>query len=397
MHLAVVSPYPPSITGIGQYGYHVSRLLANSGAFSKITILCGESTFPQEYHLPNLEMRTGWRPDRLDIGWRIPTHLRRLKPDAVWFNLGVSVFGKSPLANVSGFFSPCGSRFLGLPSVLTLHELPELSDLRKLKAPGGKFALYGARLLARLATHADVICLTLRRYVDWLSDNQPGPQYLHIPISPYYPPEILPEVNPTELLFFSTLTPFKGLENLLDTFRILRAEYPGVQLTIAGTEHIRFPDYAQQLKAKYHDLSGVNWRGQVPEADIRAMFQRAAIVVLPYQAATGSSSMLIQSASWGKAIIASDLEEIKAITRENGLNVTFFKRGQVTDLLNAFRYLLNSPACRRAQAENNFLAIRQQRPEVMCEAYLQAINLALEARQSPRRISIPEPTSVENP
>jgi len=318
-----------------------------------------------------------------------------MKPDAVWFNLGVSVFGKSPLANLSGFFSPGGTRFLGLPSVLTLHELPELADLRVLKAPGGIFALYGARLLARLATHADVICLTLKRYVDWLSASQPGPQYLHIPISPYYPPELLPEQDKTELLFFSTLTPFKGLENLLDAFRILHTEYPEVQLTVAGTEHIRFPNYVQEIKTKYHNLAGVNWRGQVPEAELRTLFQHASIVVLPYQASTGSSSMLVQSASWGKAMVASDLNEIKAITRENGLHVTFFKRGQVPDLLNALRYHLNSPANRRAQAEHNFFAIRHQRPEAMCYAYLNAINLALEARQSPRRITIPGPSSVE--
>ena len=32
MHLAIVSPFPPNITGIGQYGYRVSGALARSGA-----------------------------------------------------------------------------------------------------------------------------------------------------------------------------------------------------------------------------------------------------------------------------------------------------------------------------------------------------------------------------
>ncbi len=395
MHLAIISPYPPAITGIGQYGYHVSRLLASSGAFSKITILCGDAAHMEKDHFPQIVMYPGWKPNRLDIGWRIPSYLRSIKPDAVWFNMGVSIFGRSPLANLSGFLSPGGTRFLGLPSVVTLHELPELADLRALKAPGGIFAIYGARLLSKLATYADVICLTMKRYVDWLSVSRPGPHYLHIPIGPYYPPEKLPEPENAELLFFSTLTPFKGIENLLDAFGILQKEYPSIRLTIAGAENVRFPNYARQIIERYNGLSGVVWRGQVPEDDIRPMFLRASIVVLPYQASTGASSMLIQAASWGKAIVASDLEEIQTISRENDLDVTFFKRGQVADLVDALRIHLNSPAHHRSKAEHNFTAIRYQPPEVMCRSYLHAFNLALESHRSPRRIVYPGSSSTE--
>jgi glycosyltransferase involved in cell wall biosynthesis len=395
MHLAIISPYPPAITGIGQYGYHVSRLLAQSGAFSKITVLYGGTSFLERGYLPQMEMLPGWQPNRLDIGWRIPALLRRIKPDVVWFNLGVSVFGKSPLANLSGFLSPSGTHLLGLPSVVTLHELPELADLRALKAPGGIFAVYGARLLSKLATRADVICLTMKRYVDWLSISRPGPHYLHIPIEAYNPAEMLPEPESPELLFFSTLTPFKGLENLLNAFMVLQKEYPALRLTIAGAEHTRFPNYGRQLKAQYGNLADVYWLGQVPESDIRALFQRASIVVLPYQASTGASSMLIQAASWGKAIVASDLEDIQEVKRENGLDVTFFERGQVSALIDAIRDELVSAANRHAQAEHNFLAIRRHRPEMMCQMYLEAISLALDARGSPNRIVIPIPPSPE--
>lgn len=395
LHLAIISPYPPAITGIGQYGYHVSRLLADSGAFSKISVLCGETSLGGSNHSPHIEMLSGWQPNQFNIGWRIPVLLRKIKPDAVWFNLGVSIFGRSPIANLSGFLSPSGTRSLGLPSIVTLHELPELADLRTLKAPGWIFAMYGARLLSRLATHADVICLTMKRYVDWLSISRPGPHYLHIPISTFYPPERLPDPETLELLFFSTLTPFKGLENLLNAFYILRSDYPGLHLTIAGVENVRFPKYASQIKAKYKWLTGVNWRGQVPETDVRDMFQRASIVVLPYQASTGASSILVQAASWGKAIVASDLEDIRAISHENGLNVTFFKRGEVQSLLDVLRIHLDSPDYRRSQGEHNYNAIRCRRPEAMREAYFQAINLALETHHNTSRIILPTPSSTE--
>jgi hypothetical protein len=207
MHLAIISPYPPTITGIGQYGYHASRLLADCGEFSKVTVLHGPAGSPVElldtarFSAP-LAVQAGWRPDQWDTGWQIAARLRALEPDMVWFNLGVSIFGSSPLGNLSGFLSVAWAHSIGLPTVVTLHELPELADLRALKAPGGAFSLYGARLLARLATRADVVCLTMQRYVDWLAERRPGPCYLHIPTAAYHPPQRLPEpATPEPALF----------------------------------------------------------------------------------------------------------------------------------------------------------------------------------------------------
>lgn len=390
MHLVIVSPYPPAITGVGQYGYHAACLLARSGVFSKITVLCGQEEDQDPAQLPTpITTRAGWQMDGWDAGWRIVSRLRQLQPDVIWFNLGASVFGKSPLANLSGFMSVVQTHAIGLPTVVTLHELPELADLRALKAPGGMLAPYGARLLARLATRADVVCLTMQHYVDWLAERQQGPHYMHIPTGAYYLPEMLPESTRPEILFFSTLAPFKGLETLLSAFQILQEENPAIELTIAGTQHIRFPDYPRHLRTQYAGLSGVHWLGQVAECNIRAMFQRASLVVLPYQASTGFSSVLMQAAAWGRPVVASDLEEIRTAAHENGLEVSYFRRGQVNALVDVLRAQLGSPHQRTSQAVKNFGAIQQNRPDTLCHAYLQAFNLALKAHQSSQRIAVP--------
>jgi glycosyltransferase involved in cell wall biosynthesis len=396
MHLTIVSPYPPIITGIGQYGYHVSRLLASSGVFSKISVLCGQADSLNKIKVsPEMELLEGWRPGQWDAGWRIASHLRQMKPDVVWFNLGVSVFGKSPLANLSGFLGPAGAHLLDLPNVVTLHELPELTDLRELKAPGGVFSLYGARILSRLAIRADVVCLTMQRYADWLSTSQPGPRYLHVPTGAYYPPELLPEPTVPELLFFSTIAPFKGLETLLKAFQFLQPTYPGLRLTIAGARHIRFPDYPERLKARFGHLTGIRWLDQVPETKVRSLFERASLVVLPYQASTGASSVLMQTAAWGRAVVASDLEEIRGLASENGLETAIFERGNVPALVESLKRQLDSAALRQAQVRQNFAAIQQYRPERLCTDYLKAFNLALEAHRSSHRIKVPSPSTTE--
>ena len=388
MRLAIVSPYPPIITGIGQYGYHISRLLARSNAFSSIVVLTGRAK--EELPIsPPILVEQVWQPNSWTVGEAIPARLKSIHPDLVWFNLGASIFGRSPLANLSGFFSILRSRQLGFPTVVTLHEMPELSDLQSLQAPGWFLAKYGARLLTEIATQSDVVCLTIQRYVDWLSSRHGNGKHVHIPMGAYNPPEMLPESTTAELLFFTTLAPFKGLEVLLEAFQALKTSYPNLRLTIAGAEHIRFPKYAENLRNMYAGLNDVDWLGQIAEENVRELFQRAKIVVLPYIASTGASSVLAQAASWGRPVVASDLPEVRSLACENNFDITFFHSGNVSSLVEAIKSQLESAEQRRRQIHHNFHAMQRHRPEEICHAYLRAFNLALEMRRSSKRIVLP--------
>jgi len=384
MHLVIVSPFPPSITGIGQYGYHVTRSLASSGLFSRLTILAGaEDNGQHPNHLGLTEIDYCWQPDSLKARPAILSRLKRLSPDLIWFNLGASIFGKSPLSNVSGLLTPMIAARM-FPTVATLHELVELADLRALNAPGGILAPWGARLLTRIATQADVICLTMQHYADWLTAR--GMDCMHIPIGAYHEPELLRESDSDELLFFTTLAPYKGLELLLKAFAQLRVEFPHLRLTIAGTAHARFPDYGRELKTNFNGTHGVQWLGQVSEDDVKDLFRRAQIVVLPYAASTGSSSVLYQAATWGRPIVASDLREIRKMTLENDLQVQFFESNNPESLCRSIRMLVNSASLRHAQTRHNFGAIQHLRPRVTCHRYIEAFNRALEKRHSTKRI-----------
>lgn len=345
-------------------------------------MLSGSPSSPDGY----FDVDQGWQPNSLHCGPQLASQIWKTRPDLVWLNLGVSVFGRSPLANLSGFTAPWLIGRAGIPTVVTLHELVELADLRALNAPGGPIAGLGARLLTRVGLQADVVCLTMRHYVDWLGRQKPGQACVQIPIGAYQTPEMLPPASPGKLLFFTTLAPFKGLEVLLEAFKQLQAEYPALQLTIAGTEHPRFPGYARQLRAIYDGVPGLHWVGKVPEEQVRGLFQQASVVVLPYQASTGSSSILYQAAAWGRSIVASDLPEIRVSAQENGLAVSFFECGNPASLANALRKQLASETLRQDQAMHNLAAMQQMRPEDTCHAYLRAFDLALSIRSSSKRI-----------
>ena len=385
MHLVIVSPFPPSITGIGQYGYHLTRALANSGLFSRLTVLAG-SSHGQHGQIPNhlgsTELDYCWQLDSIRARHAILSRIKQLDPDLIWFNLGASIFGKSPLFNVSGLLTLMIAARM-FPTVATLHELVELADLRALNAPGGALAPLGARLLTRIATQADVICLTMQHYADWLSAK--GIDCAHIPIGAYHEPELLEESESCELLFFTTLAPYKGLELLIEAFNRLRKETSNLRLTIAGTAHTRFPNYAEELKKRYGEAQGIRWLGQVLEDDVKELFRRSQVVVLPYAASTGSSSVLFQAATWGRTVVASDLDETKKLALENNLQIQFFEKNNLESLCDSIRLLLNSPEIRQAQARHNFKSIQHLRPKATCSRYVRAFNYALEKRQSTKR------------
>jgi glycosyltransferase involved in cell wall biosynthesis len=388
MNLVIVSPFPPAITGIGQYGYHITRALATSEAFTRITVLAGSRFDGQKpNHLGKTEVEYCWAPGQLRARPAIMSRVQRLHPDLVWFNAGASIFGKSPWLNVSGLLTPIFIQQTGIPTVVTVHELVELADLRALNAPGGSLARVGARLLTHITSQADVVCLTMKNYADWLSAR--GVDCTHIPIGAYHEPELLADSPSQELLFFTTLAPFKGLELLLEAFGALRNDHPKLSLTIAGADHIRFPHYSEQLKARFGNLKGVNWLGQTSEEQVKGLFRRAQLVVLPYTASTGSSSVLYQAATWGRAVVVSDLGEIKNLAEESDLKVEFFKSGDVTSLSNTIRVMLSSPEKRKNQAAHNFAAIQRTRPYETSRKYLQAFDRALEKRLSSKRLAIP--------
>ena len=396
MHLAVVSPFPPAITGIGQYGFHTSRSLSDSHAFDRISILAGASNgVNPSFDVADLDVEYPWRLDYADSGKNIIAALKQKKPDVVWFNLGVSAFGKSPLANLSGFSAVGQAKKLGIPTVTTLHEVVELSDLSALQAPGGIFAKMGARLITRMALQADVVCLTLKQYTHWLSEIDPHKKSIHIPIGSYHEPHALMQADGEELLFFSTFAPFKGIEILVSAYESLLSERPNLTLTIAGAEHHRFPAYAQALIEKYSALKNIRWLVDVPEDSVRSIFERAAIVLLPYSASTGSSSVLYQAATWGKPIIASGLPELRSAAKESGLNIAFFKTDNADDLAFHIKNLLDHPEERMAQLRQNAERIQNIHPQNTAKQYIEAFNLALSITgKNTRLITTQEPDAA---
>jgi glycosyltransferase involved in cell wall biosynthesis len=230
----------------------------------------------------------------------------------------------------------------------------------------------------------------MQKHLDWFTAKRPRVDCTHIPLGTYHEPIMLTDDSKLELLLFNMLAPFKGIEMLLEVFNDLKLEFPKLQLTIAGEEHPRFVGYAQTIRERYGHIKGVRWLSKIRDEDIAGLFQSAQVVVLPYKASTGASSSIYQAAGLGRAIVASNLSEIRSLVQEENFCVEFFETGNTESLRDAIRNLLNSPEKRRAQVLHNFRSIQNARIENTCHRYLQAFNRALEKRNSLKRIHIPQ-------
>lgn len=380
IHLAIVTPFPPVSSSIGQYGYYLSNALARTGRFAQITLLAQISSDAQQADskLP-FRIERLWHLNRFDACLKISNRLKQLKPDLIWYNLGISVFGQSLLSNVAGLLSPAISKIAGIPTVITLHELIAQADLRTLHVPGRQLTRWGATsLIHYICTQADLVCVTLRRHAEYLSQNNSNMQVMHIPHGTFTSPTILTNSSNLEILFFGYIAPFKGLELLLKVFTDLCLRNSSLSLTIAGGEHPRFPGNFQHIRRSCEENPAIRWLGYVPENELHQVFARAAVVVLPSTATTGSSSVLYRAAAWGRPIVASNLPELRATAEEEGLWVEFFPSGDDLGLGTALERLLMDSERRTTQAHHNYHITKDHLTlDHTCQAYLRAFELAL--------------------
>jgi glycosyltransferase involved in cell wall biosynthesis len=384
MKLCVISPFPPELNGIGQYAWNVVQGLARTGGFSEITVLAQR---PQA-SLPHYDValdggshalvrtRYLWTRDDLTTTARLARVIRAERPDAVWLNLDFTMFGASRPANFLGLLAPLMTRQAGRPLVVTLHQMLEASPPRTIGAKNGTLTTLGLRAATHMLLRADTVCVTLQRYAHTLQSRYGARNVRHVPHGALTALEQLPPPEagaPDNILFFGFAAPFKGLPTLLEAFTLLREKGRPVTLTIAGPDHKRFPGYQASLRAQLGGSAerGVRWLGQQSEAELRVAFAHARVVVLPYTATTGASSVLNRAAAFGRPVVASDLPDLRAAAEEGGLLADYVPPACAEALAAALDGLLLDQPRQARMARHNLAAMRHLTLDSTCARYLE--------------------------
>ncbi len=215
-------------------------------------------------------------------------------------------------------------RLAGARIVLELHELQDTGEGRF--APVRRYGRWGLRLLLRLC-HGCVVHSTADRAA--LKADY-GPRDVRIAIAPHgpfdqYRPSIeerpfnkaaiaavkkAPRPGVVNLLFFGTIRPYKGLEDLLEVFNGLDAkEVSGLWLTVVGETWEGCTEPARLIATSPHRDRITFVNDYVPDEVVGAAFAHADVVVLPYRRSSSSGPLHV-AMDWGLPVI---------VTRVGGL------------------------------------------------------------------------------
>jgi glycosyltransferase involved in cell wall biosynthesis len=151
------------------------------------------------------------------------------------------------------------------------------------------------------------------------------------------PPE-LKDFGATVVLFFGLLRPYKGLDVLLDAWRRIE----GGELWIAGRPRLAL----EPLQAKANSRVSFVPRF-VAESELKALFTRADVVVLPYKATDrlDFSGVLATALAFGKAIVVSDVGGFPEVAATGAAKLV--PAGDSEALASALQQLIADPEQRR--------------------------------------------------
>lgn len=370
MRLAIITPYPPSEGTLNEYGFHLVKSFTGKQAIDKMFILTNHLTDDNSYltsAYEGLSIQPCWRFN----GWfntiTIMRELRRIKPDMILMNLQFMTFGDRKIPAALGLFLPWLCRFYGYPNIVLLHNITETVSFSKIGMSGNiakeQILKRMGRLLTRIILKADIVGLTFTKYVDLIRTHYRVGNVFLFPHGNFDLPErtFLPKY-PMEirLLTFGKFGTYKRVEILLDALPILESAYPAHTFTvvIAGTDNPNVSGYLDGIKQQYAHLTNVIYTGYVPEDQVEKLFKDSTFVVFPYTTTTGSSGILHQAGSYGRACIFPHIDDLMRLVSEEGYDGEYFEVDDVESLSGAIGRLIDRPE-RRVQIEDrNFEAAK---------------------------------------
>ncbi len=367
MKLAVVSSYPPSTTTLNEYGYYITNQFEQKSEVSELFLFHDkieeELIIPQEHD--RIKPVACWKFNRLDNFIRITRAALKHKPDVIFINMQFLQFGSNKVAAALGLMTPMILRLLGFKVVVLLHNIIETVDYCEAGITRNKvlkwiFNGFGF-ILTKLILQADMVCLTMRDYAEILNKKYKADNVAMIPHGAFETPP-MPDFEkesrtPLQVMTFGKFGTYKKVEPLIEAIAKVRSQTDRViELVIAGTDNPNVKGYLAAVQKKYAHIPNIRFTGYVPEEDVPKIFGDSTVVVFPYTSTTGSSGVLHQASSYGKAAILPNIGDLATLVEEEGYTGAFFQPDDVDSLADAIYELLTDDTRRIKIAQQNYFA-----------------------------------------
>ena len=137
----------------------------------------------------------------------------------------------------------------------------------------------------------------------------------YVPLGPYevftlFATGPAPATEPHTVLFYGRISPYKGVEYLIEAAQQVRQHLPSLRVIIAGK-----PSY--DLDTRVIEQNGIFEfiNGYVPNDHLAHLIQRAAVVVCPYVDAT-QSGVVMTAYAFGKPVVATTVGGLPEMVKE---------------------------------------------------------------------------------
>lgn len=385
MKLAIVTAYPPSKVTLNEYAFHLVKHFRQKEDITELILLTDET--PQAKDLPftkgscKITVKQCWKFNSYLNLYTVTKALNQTQPDAVLFNLQFMKFGDKKAAAALGLFLPLVCKLKRIPNIVLLHNILEEVDLKSAGFTANpilkKIYNYIGTTLTKIVLQTDILAVTMQKYVTILEEKYNAKNIKLIPhgtfeVSEKEPDYTLPD-GPLQIMTFGKFGTYKKVESMIEAVEKVR-KYTGLDLeiVIAGTDNPNVPGYLAKVQEQYKHVSQLRFTGYVEEHEVSTLFNNSAVVVFPYTSTTGSSGVLHQAGSYGKAVVMPDLGDLALLVKDEGYRGEFFESENVTSLAKAIEAIITKDSYRVALGKANYKAATAFPMEKITDLYLEA-------------------------
>ena len=368
LRVCFVSSYPPNRARLSEYAQNLVAALASRPAIDTLYLLVDKSDRSEEVlpEDPKVKVLRVWKADNLLSVLSVMYYILKLRPDVVHFNVSFQSFGKNKLTNVTGLSLILLCRLLGFRVLAGVHTLGEKADLEKFHLKDSLLNRVGILMATKIILSAQSVVVLVRSYGDFLKKRYGHKGVQYIPHGASVDTHLKVNTNEKVILIFGHMGPHKGLPLMFEAFEKIVKEKSNIKLVVAGSNHPNFPNYLEEF-VKAH-TPNVEFSGYVPQQKLGSVFRMADVVVLPYNAAPGTSGVFHLACGYGRPIVASDLPEIRELVND-GASAILVPPDDVDALKNAILKVLFNKEIAAKMSEQNLNFAQRESWSSVAKAY----------------------------
>ncbi len=364
LRIAVVTAFPPGRNSLNEFGFHLVKHLANQPEVEQVILLADETDAGSPAAMAKVRILPCWKFNSISNLLRISLAIRHSRPDAVLMNLQFATFGDRRIPGALGLLLPIVLKVMRVPSIVILHNLADNVDMQDAGFAGSamtaRLMKKAGRVLTRALLTADLVALTIPRYVEYLQESYGAKNALLAPHGSFEEvavPSFSVPAGPRRIMAFGKWGTYKTVDMLVGAYQELIARgYPDLELVLAGSDSPNSAGYMAGVAERYRDLPGLVLTGYVAEEQVEPLFSSSTVVAFPYTSTTGSSGVLHQAGEYGRAAVLPRIGDLVDIIEEEGFRGIYFAPGDAISLADALSQVLDDPVLRLELGRQNFAA-----------------------------------------